>query len=84
MNWLRIGRLEFFKQVNRNILFISIRKVPTSRLEDMYPEAMPIVNGKILEFSRQSNLKVRYLFISNVKSIEELDKELEMIFQELI
>ena len=76
--------MEFFKQVNRNILFISIRKVPKNRLEDMYPEAMPIVNGKILEFSRQSNLKVRYLFISNVKSIEELDKELEIICQELI
>ena len=76
--------MEFFKQVNRNILFISIRKVPKNRLEDMYPEAMPIVNGKILEFSRQSNLKVRYLFISNVKSIEELDKELEIICKELI
>ncbi len=84
MNWLRIGRLELLKQVNRNILVISIRKVPTSRLEDMYPEATPIVKGKVLEFSRQSDLKVRYLFISNVKSIEEFSKELEMICQELI
>ena len=84
MNWARISRLELFKQVNRNILSISIRKVPTSRLEDMYPEAKPIVNGKVFEFSRQNNIKVRYLFISNVKSIEEFIKELEMICQELI
>lgn len=84
MNWLRIGHLEFFKQVNRNILFISIRKVPKSRLEDMYPEAIPTANGKVLEFSRQNNVKVRYLFISNIKSIEEFNKELEIIFQELI
>lgn len=84
MNWLRIGRLELFKQGNRNILFISIRKVPTSRLEDVYPDATPIVNGKVLEFSRQNNLKVRYLFISNVKSIEEFDKEIKIIFQKLI
>ena len=84
MNWTRISRLELFKQVNRNILSISIRKVPTSRLEDMYPEAKPIVNGKVFEFSRQNNIKVRYLFISNVKSIEEFIKELEMICQELI
>ena len=84
INWLRISDLELFKQVNRNILFISIRKVPTSRLEDMYPEATPIMNGKVLEFSRQNNVKVRYLFISNIKSIEEFNKELEIIFQELI
>lgn len=84
MNWLRISHSELFKQINRNILCISIRKIPTSRLEDMYPEATPLVNGKVLEFSRESNLKVRYLFISNVKSIEEFDKELENIYTELI
>ena len=50
----------------------------------MYPEATPIMNGKVLEFSRQNNVKVRYLFISNIKSIEEFNKELEIIFQELI
>ena len=81
---LRISSFGLLKQGNRNILFISIRKVPTSRLEDIYPEARPIVNGKVLEFSRQSNLKVRYLFISNVKSIEEFDRELEIIYPELI
>ncbi len=84
MNWARISRLEIFKQINRNILAISIRKVPTSRLEDRYTEATPIVNGKVLEFSRQNNLKVRYLFISNVKSIGEFNKEIEIIFQKLI
>ena len=81
---LRISGLGFFKKGNRNILFISIRKVPKSRLEDMYPDATPIADGKVLEFSTQSNIKGRYLFISNVKSIEEFEKELEIIFQELI
>ena len=81
---LRISGLGFLKQGNRNILFVSIRRIPISRLEDMYPEAKPIVKGRVLEFSTQSNIKVRYLFISNVKSIEEFDKELKIIFQELI
>jgi len=84
MNLIKIHNPELFKQINQNILFISIRQVPKSRLEDMYPEATPIVNGKVLEFYTQSNLKIRYLFISNVKSIEEFIKELEIIFQELI
>jgi nucleoside 2-deoxyribosyltransferase len=83
-NYTQIGHLESFKYVNRNILTISIRKVPRSRLEDMYPDAKPIVNGKVLEFVRPNNLKVRYLFISNIKSIEEFNKELEIISQELI
>ena len=73
-----------FKKVNQNQLFVSIRKIPKSRLEDLYPESTPIVSGKVLEFSTQSSLKIRYLFISNVKSIEEFNKELEMICQELI
>jgi len=81
---LRISGLGLFKKGNRNILFISIRKVPKSRLEDMYPDATPIANGKVLEFSTQSNIKARYLFITNVKSIEEFSKELEIIYQELI
>ena len=83
-SFIQIMRLELFKQVNQNILFISIRKIPKSRLEDLYPEAKPIVSGKVLEFSMQNNVKVRYLFISNIKSIEEFNKELEIIFQELI
>jgi hypothetical protein len=80
-NILVLGRLD---QVSRNILFISIRKIPKSRIEDLFPEATPIVSGKVLEFSMQNNLKVRYFFISNVKSIEEFNKELETICQELI
>ena len=84
MSLIRIKLSKHFKQANRNILFISIRRIPIGRLEDMYPEAKPLVNGKVLEFSEQSNLKVRYLFISNVKSIEEFSKELEIIYQELI
>jgi hypothetical protein len=75
---------EHFKKVNQNQLFISIRKIPKSRLEDLYPEAIPIVSGRVLEFSIQSSLKIRYLFISNIKSIEEFNKELEVICQELI
>ena len=78
---LVLGRID---QVNRNILFISIRKIPKSRLEDLFPETTPIVSGKVLEFSMQNNLKVRYFFISNVKSIEEFNKELEIICPELI
>ncbi len=81
---IRHLNLEHFKQVNQNQLFISIRKVPTSRLEDLYPEATPIVSGKVLEFSTQSSLRIRYLFISNIKSIEEFNEELEMICQKLI
>jgi nucleoside 2-deoxyribosyltransferase len=73
-----------FKKVNQNQLFISIRKIPKSRLEDFYPEATPIVEGKVLEFSTKSSLRIRYLFISNVKSIEEFNKELEMVCKELI
>jgi len=73
-----------FKKVNQNQLFVSIRKIPKSRLEDLYPESTPIVSGKVLEFSTQSSLKIRYLFISNVKSIEEFIKELEIISQELV
>ena len=84
INQMRIQDFDFLKQVNQNILFISIRKIPKSRLEDLFPEAKPIVSGKVLEFSTQSSLKIRYLFISNVKSIEEFIKELEMICQELI
>jgi len=90
INRMRVYGLELLKQVNQikqvnqNILFISIRKIPKSRLEDLYPEAIPIVSGKVLEFSTQNNLKMRYLFISNVKSIEEFTKELEIICQELI
>jgi len=76
--------LNRFKQVNQNILIISIRKIPKSRLEDLFPEAKPIVSGKVLEFSTKSNLRIRYLFISNVKSIEEFNKELEMVCKELI
>jgi len=80
-----IRRINFrnLKQINQNQLFISIRKIPKSRLEDLYPEAIPIVSGKVLEFSMQSSLKIRYLFISNIKSIEEFNKELEMICKEL-
>jgi nucleoside 2-deoxyribosyltransferase len=81
---LRISSFDLFKQGNRNILFVSIRRIPISRLEDMYPEATPIVKGKVLEFSTKSNIKVRYLFISNVKSIEEFNRELEIIYPELI
>ncbi len=84
INYAQIGHLEPFKYVNLNILTISIRKVPRSRLEDMYPEAKPIVNGKVLEIIRSNNLKVRYLFISNIISIEDFNKELEIISQELI
>jgi len=84
INQRRIHDFELLKQVNQNILFISIRKIPKSRLEDLFPEAIPIVSGKVLEFSTQSSLKIRYLFISNVKSIEEFNKELEIICQELI
>ena len=84
INQIRIQNFELLKQFNQNILFISIRKIPKSRLEDLYPEAIPIVSGKVLEFSTQSSLKIRYLFISNVKSIEEFNKELEMICKELI
>lgn len=80
----QISYLEPYRYVNYNILIISIRKVPKSRLEDMYPEAKPIVNGKVLEFSELNNLKIRYLFISNIKSIEEFNKEFEIISQELI
>jgi nucleoside 2-deoxyribosyltransferase len=76
--------LKRFKQINQNQLFISIRKIPKSRLEDLYPEATPVVGGKILEFSTKSSLKIRYLFISNIKSIEEFNKELEFICQELV
>ena len=76
--------VERFKQINQNQLFISIRKIPKSRLEDLYPEATPIVSGKVLEFSTRSSLKIRYLFISNIKSIEEFNKELEIICKELI
>ena len=80
------GRFDLnrFKQVNQNILIISIRKIPKSRLEDLFPEAKPIVSGKVLEFSTKCNLRIRYLFISNVKSIEEFNKELEIICGELI
>lgn len=81
---IRRFNLKRFKKVNQNQLFISIRKIPKSRLEDLYPEAMPIVEGKVLEFSTRSSLRIRYLFISNVKSIEEFNKELEIICQELI
>jgi len=84
MNSIKVLNPELFKQINQNILFISIRQVPKSRLEDMYPEATPIVEGKVLEFSTRSSLRIRYLFISNVKSIEEFNKELEIICQELI
>lgn len=84
INRKRFYGMELLKQVNQNILFISIRKIPKSRLEDLYPEAIPIVSGKALEFSTQSSLKMRYLFISNVKSIEKFNKELEIICQELI
>ena len=84
INQRRIHDFELWKQVNQNILFISIRKIPKSRLEDLFPEAIPIVSGKVLEFSTQSSLRIRYLFISNVKSIEEFNKELEFISQELV
>jgi len=84
INVIRGINLERFKQVNQNQLFISIRKIPKSRLEDLFPEATPIVSGKVLEFSTRSSLKIRYLFISNIKSIEEFNKELEIICQELI
>ena len=76
--------VERFKQINQNQLFISMRKIPKSRLEDLYPEATPIVSGKVLEFSTKSSFRIRYLFISNVKSIEEFNKELEIICKELI
>jgi len=84
MNLTNILVLGHFDQVNRNILFISIRKIPKSRIEDLFPEATPIVSGKVLEFSTRSSLKIRYLFISNIKSIEEFNKELEIICKELI
>ena len=84
INQRRVHDFELWKQVNQNILFISIRKIPKSRLEDLFPEAIPIVSGKVLEFSTQSSLRIRYLFISNVKSIEEFNKELEIICKELI
>jgi len=84
MNLIRIQLSGHSDQVNQNILFISIRKIPKSRLEDLFPEAIPIVSGKVLEFSTQSSLKIRYLFISNIKSIEEFNKELEIICRELI
>jgi nucleoside 2-deoxyribosyltransferase len=71
-------------QVNLNILFISIRSVPINRLEDMYPEAKPIVNGKVLEVTTPGVLNARYLFISNVKSIEGFNKELKIIYEEII
>ena len=83
-SFIKIMRSELSTQVNQNILFISIRKIPKSRLEDLFPEAKPIVSGKVLEFSTKSSLRIRYLFISNVKSIEEFNKELEIICQELI
>ena len=70
--------------INKNMLFISIRKIPKSRLEDMYPEATPMLNGRVLEFSLYNNQKCRYLFISNIKSIEEFIKELEFICQQLV
>jgi len=84
INVIRGFNIEHFKRINQNQLFISIRKIPKSRLEDLFPEATPIVEGKILEFSIKSGLKIRYLFISNIKSIEEFNKELEIICQELI
>jgi nucleoside 2-deoxyribosyltransferase len=71
-------------QFNLNILFISIRSVPINRLEDMYPEAKPIVNGKVLEVTEPGILNARYLFISNVKSIEGFNKELRIIYKEII
>ena len=80
----RYDLINRFKKVNQNQLFISIRKIPKSRLEDFYPEATPILEGKVLEFFTKSSLRIRYLFISNVKSIEEFNKELEIICQELI
>lgn len=83
-SFIKIMRSELSTQVNQNILFISIRKIPKSRLEDLFPEATPIVEGKVLEFSTKSSLRIRYLFISNVKSIEEFNKELGIICQELI
>ena len=71
-------------QANLNILFISIRSVPINRLEDIYPEAKPIVNGKVLEVTEPGILNARYLFISNVKSIEGFNKELRIIYKEII
>ena len=71
-------------QVNLNILFISIRSVPINRLEDIYPEAKPIVNGKVLEVTEPGILNARYLFISNVKSIEGFNKELKIIYEEIM
>jgi nucleoside 2-deoxyribosyltransferase len=71
-------------QVNLNMLFISIRTIPIKRLEDMYPEAKPIVNGKVLEVTESGILNTRYLFISNIKSIEGFNKELKIIYEEII
>lgn len=91
--YLRFRRIDWFTlkelenpetQVNLNMLFISIRSIPINRLEDMYPEAKPIVNGKILEITKPGILNARYLFISNVKSIEGFNKELRIIYKEII
>lgn len=86
-NWFRRETskyLDFFKQNNYNVLCISIRKVPKSRLEDLFPVAKPILPGKVLEVDGLDNLKIRYLFISDIKSIEEFNHELEIISQEFI
>jgi nucleoside 2-deoxyribosyltransferase len=87
-NWIFIDETsehkDFFKQNNYNILCISIRKVPKSRLEDLFPTAKPILAGKVLEVDGFDNLKIRYLFISDINSTVEFNHELEIISQKLI
>ncbi len=87
-NWIFIDETseyqDFFKQNNYNVLCISICKVPESRLEDQFPTAKPILAGKVLEVDGYDNLKIRYLFISDIKSTVEFNHELEIISQKLI
>jgi hypothetical protein len=84
---------EYFPKDNEicHIVIISYRKIPDSRIEDMYPQISKIPDCRLSydggdsnwSMLNKQNIKTFYHFVSDIKSEPEYKDLIEELFREI-